>query len=428
MNIWQFSAQVSARLLAWGTLSTLLGLLLLPVRGFWRGFGGQAVGWGVIDAGIALAGVIFSRRRRARMADSHAPEVLAAEARSLRRLLWINTGLDVFYMLGGAWWARRSRSAFGRGSGWGVVVQGAFLFIFDLFHALRVPPQGKPQPQVMLDLFSGDEHRPFREDGGKPAALFIHGFPGTPAEMCPLADALHIAGWTVEGILLPGFGSEIETLEGRTAEEWQQAARSALNALRATHGPVIVVGNSLGGALAVATAAAVPVDGLVLLNPFSRLRHRLWSVLPLLKLYVPSFNPFRLVPVDWNDPEVRRGAAEMMPDTDFDDPAVQRGIRSFSIPTDLLDQIRRAGIAAYRAAPLVSTPTLIVQGAQDTLVNPADTYALARRLGGTAEVVEVEATHNMLAPAETALPQVIAAVTRFADSVTGQQAQDGTQA
>jgi hypothetical protein len=29
-----------------------------------------------------------------------------------------------------------------RGHGWGIFVQGKFLFWFDLYHALRVPKQG----------------------------------------------------------------------------------------------------------------------------------------------------------------------------------------------------------------------------------------------------------------------------------------------
>ena len=60
--------------------------------------------------------------------------------------------------------------------------------------------------------FQGDEHQPFHWNGGQPAALLVHGFPGTPAEMRPLGTALHQAGWTVYGPLLPGFGPDIVTL------------------------------------------------------------------------------------------------------------------------------------------------------------------------------------------------------------------------
>jgi carboxylesterase len=420
VNIWQFSALVSARLLAWATASTLIGILLLPARAFWRGFGAQAAGWGLIDAGIALAGVLFGNRRRAQMPDSHAPAVLAKEAHSLRRLLWINAGLDVLYVLGGWLWARRKRhDAFGRGTGWGIVVQGAFLLAFDVYHALRVPRDGKAEADFQFDAFNGPEHKPFYNEGGKPAALLVHGFPGTPAEMRPLADALHAEGWTVEGILLPGFGEQINTLEGRTAAQWTDAVESALKRLQATHSPVIVIGNSLGGALSLAAARAAQPDGVVLLNPFSRLSHPLWSALPVLKLYIPAFNPFSLVPIDMNDPEVRAGMAQFMPGADLDDPAFQRGLKQFAIPTALLDELRRAGANGEAAAPLVTAPALVLQGSEDQLVSPKSTQTLTARLGGSVTYHEVECEHNLLDTAGPSWDAVRGAVTDFARRIAG---------
>ena len=48
-------------------------------------------------------------------------------------------------MAGGVWLARSKGrdDANWRGQGWGIVVQGAFLFVFDLVHARRVP---RPAP------------------------------------------------------------------------------------------------------------------------------------------------------------------------------------------------------------------------------------------------------------------------------------------
>lgn len=138
MTIWGFSAQVSRRLLIWSGFSIAAGLLMLPAKPFWRGFGAQAIGWGVIDAGIALAGQWFAQRRQ----QNDSPALRTEEARNLKRLLWINAGLDVVYILGGLWWARHKRdNAFGRGTGWGIVVQGAFLLLFDVVHARCVPDE-----------------------------------------------------------------------------------------------------------------------------------------------------------------------------------------------------------------------------------------------------------------------------------------------
>ena len=73
----------------------------------------------------------------------------AEQARKLRRLLWLNAALDVGYVAGGWWFAHRFNGAQGerdrsvRGHGYGIILQGAFLFLFDVIHALRLPsPRG----------------------------------------------------------------------------------------------------------------------------------------------------------------------------------------------------------------------------------------------------------------------------------------------
>jgi esterase/lipase len=72
----------------------------------------------------------------------------------------------------------------------------------------------------MLKVFQGEQHADFLIECGEPAALLVHGFPGTPAEMRPLSPILHSAGWTPRGLLLPGSGAQIDSLVQRTAQEW----------------------------------------------------------------------------------------------------------------------------------------------------------------------------------------------------------------
>ncbi|MCB0113098.1 MAG: hypothetical protein R2856_09675 [Caldilineaceae bacterium] len=149
-EIFTFQRQVSQRLLLWSVFSVVSGAWLMRKDSAdRRGFGQQAVAWGVIDAAIALGGW-FASQRRSRNADAQDAAVQRKETHNLRRLLWINAGLDVLYMIGGAWWARRpdpQRRGWA-GHGWGVVAQGAFLFAFDLIHALLL---NDPQPAAEED-------------------------------------------------------------------------------------------------------------------------------------------------------------------------------------------------------------------------------------------------------------------------------------
>ncbi|MBK8022404.1 MAG: hypothetical protein IPK19_13505 [Chloroflexi bacterium] len=143
-DIWEFQRAVSRRLAKWAGISTALGLIMLLRRGFWRGVGGQFVGWAAVNLGIAVFGFLTSDHRRQQLNDPRAPAVLNKETRNLRRLLWINAGLDVLYMIGGGWLARRRASSPSRrGMGVGIILQGLFLFVFDVFHAQAVQPMKK---------------------------------------------------------------------------------------------------------------------------------------------------------------------------------------------------------------------------------------------------------------------------------------------
>ena len=74
--------------------------------------------------------------------------------------------------------------------------------------------------------------------------------------MRPLAELLHQDGWTVHGLLLPGFGPEIATLPQRHRDEWIAAVQDALGALRqAGHRPLLLVGYSMGAAEIAAAAS-----------------------------------------------------------------------------------------------------------------------------------------------------------------------------
>lgn len=263
------------------------------------------------------------------------------------------------------------------------------------------------------DAFKGDEHRTFTWKGGRDAALLIHGFPGTPAEIHPAAMCLHELGWTVHGVLLPGFGPEIDTLGERRYEDWLGAIREGLSQLAREHERLLLVGYSMGGALALELAAKMPTAGIVLFAPFWQIENTLWHALPVLKIVLPRFKPFRIWKPDFNDPGTRDGITTFMPGVDLDDPNIRRDILEFSIPMHMIDQIRIAGQRGYAAAPKVKQPALVIQGVQDDLVQPHLTRQLVARLGGKVRYCEVEADHEVLNPVGAHWPGVNALLRDF---------------
>lgn len=141
MNIWQFQAELSRRLLRWGAVSVLVGIGLRPYGTFLRKVGEQFAGWGIVNIMIAVFGQLSMRQRIDQMENPGKRHIKQKEAHNLSRLLWINAGLDVLYMLGGWLWSRRDTGnrAANRGNGLGVMIQGAFLFVFDIYHGLKTP-------------------------------------------------------------------------------------------------------------------------------------------------------------------------------------------------------------------------------------------------------------------------------------------------
>ncbi len=288
----------------------------------------------------------------------------------------------------------------------------------------------------MLPAFPGDEHRAFRREAGEPAAVLVHGFPGTPAEMRPLADTLLDAGWTVHAPLLPGFGAQIERLANPTrgvqapgALEWLAAVQAALDALAQTHRPLLLIGHSMGGALSLAAAGMACADGqhaapagLVLINPFWRLNNVVWRALPLIARIIPRFRPFSLVKMNFDDSETRKNILTFMPDANLDDPQVQAAIRAFTVPTRVLDDVRRAGALGYRWATQAAMPALVIVGSGDTLVPPANTRRLAARLPGPVEVIDLPGEHNLINPALPGWASLRARLLDFASALVPQSA------
>lgn len=270
---------------------------------------------------------------------------------------------------------------------------------------------------VFTSFFQTEEHQPFSLNGGQPAAILVHGFPGSPAEMRPLGLSLNRAGWSVFGLLLPGFGPDLDTLPQRRYQEWVDSVQRNIQRLAQSHRPMLIVGFSLGAAVAMQAVERMPPDGLILLAPFIELESLLWKSLPVTRHLFPAIRPFRLFKLDFKDKKIRLEMDKFMPGTNWDDPIVQKRVHEFTLPVGILDEIRKAGRQAFKIAPRLRLPTLIVQGSQDQLVAPRLTRKLLKRFPQSPQYLEVPAEHNLLHPDQPSWFQVESAVLRFASSL-----------
>ncbi len=103
------------------------------------------------------------------------------------------------------------------------------------------------------------EAREFDFLGDDRGVLCIHGFTGTPYEVRFLGESLAARGMTVRGIALPGHATRVEDLEPVGMTEWTEAVVAAFDEMAARCRSVAVVGQSMGGLLALHLATRRPV-------------------------------------------------------------------------------------------------------------------------------------------------------------------------
>lgn len=85
--------------------------------------------------------------------------------------------------------------------------------------------------------------------------VLLHGFTGTPWEVGYLGVQLGAAGYTVRAPRLPGHGTSLEDLDRTTWLDWTAAAERALDHVAQGCKRVALVGQSLGGLLALHLAS-----------------------------------------------------------------------------------------------------------------------------------------------------------------------------
>ncbi|HET9624407.1 MAG TPA: alpha/beta fold hydrolase, partial [Kofleriaceae bacterium] len=83
----------------------------------------------------------------------------------------------------------------------------------------------------------------------------MHGFTGTPYEMRFLGGELARAGLAARGLVLPGHTTSIAELDRTRWQDWAGAVDREIDAMLARGRRVALVGQSLGGLLALHAAA-----------------------------------------------------------------------------------------------------------------------------------------------------------------------------
>ncbi len=185
--------------------------------------------------------------------------------------------------------------------------------------------------------------------------VLSHGYTSSPSEIKELAYHLHEQGMNVYGVRLQGHGTVSEDLRDSTWEGWYDSFNRGFAALRQVSKKLFVAGFSTGGLLAIMATARKRnrVDGLIVINAALELQDiRVNYVVPTLNKLNDFLALFKA------DLEYVEGESEF-PDFNYK----RNYIKS-------LDQLRLLMQECQLALPLITTPTLIIQGDKDPVVKP----------------------------------------------------------
>jgi carboxylesterase len=137
---------------------------------------------------------------------------------------------------------------------------------------------------------------PFFFPGGKTGCLLLHGFTCMPEEMRGLGGDLAQLGYTVLGLRLPGHATHPHDLNRVRSTDFLIAVEEGLALLRESTQHVVLIGQSLGGVLALLAAARYPITGVIAMacpSPYAipPIRQWLYRIAGWLRLIIRKSEP-----------------------------------------------------------------------------------------------------------------------------------------
>lgn len=145
---WLQQRKLATTTIVWAIGSVTLGAVLATRRDrWWRSFGQQHVGWGLVDLGIVAIVQGLQHREMSRLPDPYDAVVLDRRRQHLRAILIGNAVADAGYVTTGAlMWQRMRDNPRAAGAGAAIVIQGAFLLLHDAHHARECRPSAAVGP------------------------------------------------------------------------------------------------------------------------------------------------------------------------------------------------------------------------------------------------------------------------------------------
>ncbi|MGJ9457323.1 alpha/beta hydrolase [Oceanobacillus sp. CF4.6] len=204
-------------------------------------------------------------------------------------------------------------------------------------------------------VISGAEQ--FYRKRGQTGILISHGFMGTPQSVQYIGEKLANNGYSVLAPRLEGHGTHYYDLERCDYNEWFESLERGYHELKQHCTTILVMGQSMGGTLALWLAQKYKdVEGVILVNP---------------ALTLPSYAYLR----EKTEP---RFIDEGVPDIKAED---VHEITYSKIPISAIHQLQELMEQTPRILPEINCPVLGIKSTVDHVVPPENTDYILNHVG-----------------------------------------------
>lgn len=196
-------------------------------------------------------------------------------------------------------------------------------------------------------------------------ALLVHGFTSDPSAMQKVQALAESLGYVTEAPLLRGHGLTYRDLRGVRWEDWVADVARALAALRERAQRIVIAGFSMGGLLALETAARHDdLEAVIAMAPALRIAHPLAPFAMLARGWMPFVNMGKTVA--------------------YSDPAMAQGDNSYPrLAIDAFCSFYRASRRAEHLLPRVKAPLLVLHAEHDRVIKPEAALIAYQRVNST---------------------------------------------
>src|SRR5947209_791226 len=231
------------------------------------------------------------------------------------------------------------------------------------------------------------EAEPYAADRGPVGAVLCHGLTGMPGSLRDWGVALADAGLTVRIPRLPGHGTTWKDANRTSWQDWYTELERTFDEVRSRCEQVFVMGLSMGGTvtLRLAEQRGDDIAGVVVVNPSLFTTRKDAKLLPLMRLFLPSFPP---VGNDVKKPGVVEPAYDRLPVK-----AAYQLAQLWKITTADLGRINQ--------------PLLVFTSRDDHVVEPANSTRLMEQVGSMdkRQIVLEDSYH--VATMDNDLPRIV---------------------